>query len=217
MTDAAVIGAAPEASTSCELADVLRRYGPAYTATRRLRGVQSKAFAAILRCRTSAMGGHRHWCAACGFERYAYHSCRNRHCPKCQSATTAAWAAARRADLLPTPGVIHCFTSGAALAESCLKQGFAISFSGIVTYPSAKELQDVAKSLPLDRLMVETDCPYLAPVPRRRHWPNEPAFVRHTAEFLAELRGESLEELAGATTANFERLFLSGRAPGRPA
>lgn len=113
-------------------------------------------------------------------------------------------------------GVIHCFTSSSRLAERCLALGFYISLSGIVTYPSATDLQAVAKVLPIDKLMVETDCPYLAPAPLRRHWPNEPAFVRHTAEFLADLRGESLEELAVATTANFESLFLSGRASGRP-
>jgi TatD DNase family protein len=104
-------------------------------------------------------------------------------------------------------GVIHCFTSGPELAGRCLELGFAISFSGIVTYPSARELQAIAREVPDDRLLVETDSPYLSPVPHRGRWPNEPARVRHVAEFLAELRGVGLERLAADTEATFERAF----------
>ena len=104
-------------------------------------------------------------------------------------------------------GVLHCFTSSAWLAERGLAMGFAISFSGIVTYPSAKELQEVAKTVPGDRLLVETDSPYLSPAPHRGKWPNEPARVRDTAEFLAKLRGETIEEFAASSEAAFERAF----------
>lgn len=104
-------------------------------------------------------------------------------------------------------GVLHCFTSSAWLAERALEMGLSISFSGIVTYPSAKELQETAKAIPADRLLVETDSPYLSPAPHRGKWPNEPARVRDTAEFLAQLRGVTLEELAASSEAAFERAF----------
>lgn len=103
-------------------------------------------------------------------------------------------------------GVLHCFSSGADLARRALAIGFYISFSGIVTFKSASEIQEVAKSVPLDRILVETDAPFLAPVPMRGK-KNEPAFARHTAEFLAELRGVSVETLAEQTTDNALRLF----------
>jgi TatD DNase family protein len=103
-------------------------------------------------------------------------------------------------------GVIHCFTSSAEFARFALDLGFYISLSGIVTFKSAKELQETAKSIPLDRLLVETDSPYLAPVPVRGR-PCEPAFITHTANFLCGLRGISLPTLAEATTANFFNLF----------
>ena len=103
-------------------------------------------------------------------------------------------------------GLIHCFTSTALLAERALALGFCISFSGIVTFRNAEDLRAIAKTIPGDRLLVETDAPYLAPVPQRGKR-NEPAFVAHTAAFLAELRGESLDALAVRTTANFRRLF----------
>ncbi len=103
-------------------------------------------------------------------------------------------------------GVLHCFTGSAKLAEKALDLGFYISISGIVTFKNAKDLQDVAKTIPQDRLLVETDSPFLAPVPHRGQT-CEPAFVADTAAFLAELRGEPLDELAEATTANFFRLF----------
>ncbi len=91
-------------------------------------------------------------------------------------------------------------------AERALRMGFHISFSGIVTFRNAAELKDVARAIPLERILVETDAPYLAPVPHRGRL-NQPAFVRHVAEELARLRGISYEAVAAATTANFFRLF----------
>jgi TatD DNase family protein len=103
-------------------------------------------------------------------------------------------------------GILHCFTSSAALANTALDLGFMISFSGIVTFPSAKDLVEIAKTVPADRLLVETDCPYLAPVPHRGKR-NEPAFVSETARFLAGVRGVSAEGLSEQTSQNFKRLF----------
>lgn len=104
------------------------------------------------------------------------------------------------------PALIHCFTASAEFGRKVLDLGLSISISGIVTFKNAAELQAVAKDVPADRLLVETDSPFLAPVPHRGK-PCEPAFVRNTAEFLADLRGESLEELAANTTRNFHALF----------
>ena len=103
-------------------------------------------------------------------------------------------------------GVIHCFTEDVRIAKLALDLGFYISFSGIVTFKNATAIQEAARYVPLDRLLVETDSPYLAPVPKRGK-PNEPAYVRHTAAFIAQLRGDSLENIAQATTANCLRLF----------
>jgi TatD DNase family protein len=103
-------------------------------------------------------------------------------------------------------GVLHCFTGSADLAKIALDLGFTISISGIVTFKNAKDLQEVAKAIPQDRLLVETDSPFLAPVPHRGQT-CEPAFVADTAAFLSDLRNEPLDELAEATTANFFRLF----------
>jgi TatD DNase family protein len=103
-------------------------------------------------------------------------------------------------------GVMHCFVEDWVTAKQAMDQDFYISFSGIVTFKSATELQEVAKKVPLDRMLVETDSPYLAPVPYRGKT-NEPGYTRHVAEFIAQLRGMELEELAAATTANSERLF----------
>lgn len=103
-------------------------------------------------------------------------------------------------------GVIHCFTATQYLADAALEMGFYISLSGIVTFKTATALRDVTKSIPHDRLLVETDSPYLAPIPMRGKR-NEPAFVRHTARFVAEFLGLSLPDLAQKTTANFDRLF----------
>ncbi len=109
------------------------------------------------------------------------------------------------------PGVIHCFTASGAFADIALDLGFYISISGIVTFKNAKDLQETAARLPLDRLLIETDAPFLAPVPNRGKT-GEPAFVADTAAFLAELRGESLETLAAATRENFHTLFAKTRA-----
>ena len=106
----------------------------------------------------------------------------------------------------PYGGVIHCFTASGAFADAALALGFYISISGIVTFKNARDLQETAARLPLNRLLIETDSPFLAPVPHRGK-PCEPAYVADTARFLATLRGESEEELAAATSANFRSLF----------
>lgn len=106
----------------------------------------------------------------------------------------------------PFPFVLHCFSSGAELARRALALGGYISFSGIVTFKNAKEIQEVARFAPADRILVETDAPYLAPVPNRGK-PNEPSYLRFTAAKLAELRGVSLEMIAAQTSNNFHRLF----------
>ncbi|MBE0656744.1 MAG: TatD family hydrolase [Bryobacteraceae bacterium] len=104
-------------------------------------------------------------------------------------------------------GIMHCFSGGPAEAERSLAMGFHISFSGIVTYPKATEVHEAARIVPLDRILVETDAPYLAPVPYRGKR-NEPAYVVETARRLAEFRGEQLEALASAASANWRRLCL---------
>ena len=107
-------------------------------------------------------------------------------------------------------GVMHCFTETWEVAEGALALGFHISFSGIVTFKNAVALKDVARKVPLDRMLVETDSPYLAPVPHRGQT-NQPAYVRHVAEEVARLRGVAFEDVAAATTANFFRLFTHAR------
>ncbi len=104
------------------------------------------------------------------------------------------------------PALIHCFTASAEFGQKVLDLGLSISISGIVTFKNAKDLQAVVKDVPSDRLLVETDSPFLAPVPHRGR-PCEPAFVADTARFVAELRGQELSELAAQTTANFKQLF----------
>jgi TatD DNase family protein len=106
----------------------------------------------------------------------------------------------------PLYGVMHSFTGDKVLAEQCLAMGLVLSFAGMLTYKSAADLRTVAATVPLDRVMVETDCPYLAPVPKRGQR-NEPAFVVHTAQCLADAQGVALEALAIHTTANARRLF----------
>ncbi len=103
-------------------------------------------------------------------------------------------------------GVMHCFTESLPVAQAAMSMGFYISFSGIVTFKSAKDLQAVARAVPLERMLIETDAPYLAPVPMRGKT-NEPGFVRHVAEFLADLKGVPLSAVAEATTHNFRTLF----------
>ena len=103
-------------------------------------------------------------------------------------------------------GVMHCFTESLEVAQAAVAMGFYISFSGILTFKSAKDLQAVAKVLPLDRILIETDSPYLAPSPHRGKV-NEPGFVRHVGEFLADLKGISVQEVQSVTTQNFFNLF----------
>ena len=103
-------------------------------------------------------------------------------------------------------GVMHCFTETMEVAKAAMELNFYISFSGIVTFKNAAAIKDVAKTVPLERMLIETDAPYLAPVPHRGKT-NEPAWVRHVAEEIARLRGISLQTVAEATTANFFRLF----------
>jgi TatD DNase family protein len=109
------------------------------------------------------------------------------------------------------PALIHCFTASAAFAEAVLALGLSISISGIVTFKNAKGLQAVAQTIPADRLLIETDAPFLAPVPHRGR-PCEPAYVADTARFLADLRAVSVEELMQTTATNFFNLFTKARA-----
>ena len=108
------------------------------------------------------------------------------------------------------PGVIHCFTASDAFGRAALDLGLYISFSGIVTFKNAKDLAATAETLPQDRILIETDSPFLAPVPKRGK-ACEPAYVMHTAAFLAERRGVSVEELDRTTTENFHRLFTKAK------
>ena len=107
----------------------------------------------------------------------------------------------------PYPGLIHCFTSGLELAEKAIEIGFSISFSGIVTFKNAEDLRTLAKSLPMDRILIETDAPYLAPVPNRGKR-NEPAYVVHVGEMLAQLRGMDTGAIANTTTVSYTHLTL---------
>ncbi|WP_226700772.1 TatD family hydrolase [Qipengyuania gaetbuli] len=109
------------------------------------------------------------------------------------------------------PALIHCFTASPEFGQRVLELGLSISISGIVTFKNAKELQEFARQIPQDRLLVETDCPFLAPVPHRGKT-CEPGYVDDTARFLADLRGESFDELSRVTTANFYRLFSKAAA-----
>ena len=104
---------------------------------------------------------------------------------------------------------MHCFTGDAEQARQALALGFHLSFGGVLTFPKAESLREAARIAPLDRLLVETDCPYLAPVPHRGKR-NEPAFVVDTARRLAEVRGVTMEAIAAATTRNFRDLCLRG-------
>ncbi len=110
------------------------------------------------------------------------------------------------------PALIHCFTASRELAEKVLELGLYISLSGVLTFKNATDLQAIAKDLPLDRIFVETDAPFLTPIPHRGKT-NEPAFTLHTAQKLADLKECSLEEIADATTTNFYRLFKKVRKP----
>ena len=112
----------------------------------------------------------------------------------------------REEDVKQVGGVMHCFTESLEIARQAIELGFYISFSGIVTFKNAAALKEVAKNIPLERILIETDSPYLAPVPFRGKT-NQPAYVKYVAEEVARLRGISLEEVALATTENFFRLF----------
>ena len=103
-------------------------------------------------------------------------------------------------------GVMHCFTEDWEMAKRALDLNFYISFSGIVTFKSATVLQSVAQKVPMDRMLIETDCPYLAPMPHRGKM-NQPAYVKHVAEFIAKLRNTTVESIAQATSENYFRLF----------
>jgi TatD DNase family protein len=107
-------------------------------------------------------------------------------------------------------GIMHCFTGDEAQARQSLDLGFHLSFGGVLTFPKAEEVRQAARMAPVDRLLIETDCPYLAPVPHRGKR-NEPAFVVETARRLAEVRGVPVETIAEATTGNFEHLLFAGR------
>ncbi len=109
-------------------------------------------------------------------------------------------------------GVLHCFTETLAMAEQAMAMGFYISFSGIVTFKNASALREVAKKIPNDRFLIETDAPYLAPVPHRGKQ-NQPAYVADVAKFLASVRGQSITEIAQHSTENFNRLFLNSQPP----
>jgi TatD DNase family protein len=107
-------------------------------------------------------------------------------------------------------GVMHCFTESLAVAEAAIEQGFYISFSGIVTFKNASDLREVAAAIPLDRLLIETDSPYLAPVPHRGQT-NQPGFVKHVAEEIARVRGMTAEAIGEASSRNFFRLFAAAQ------
>ena len=115
----------------------------------------------------------------------------------------------------PFPFLLHCFSSGAELARTGVRLGGYVSFSGILTFRKSDGLRDIARDVPRDRLLVETDAPYLAPMPHRGKR-NEPAFVRHTAEVLAETIGVSFDDVARITTDNFYRLFSKAVRPAAP-
>jgi TatD DNase family protein len=109
----------------------------------------------------------------------------------------------------PLTGVMHSFTGGRAMMEECVAMGLYISFAGMVTYKKSDELRVVAAAVPVDRILIETDSPYLSPEPVRKIKRNEPAHVLHTAKCLADVRGVPLDDFTAQTTANAERLFLS--------
>ena len=141
---------------------------------------------------------------------FALHLAAARHTGKpvivhTREARADTLAMLREADL-PQAGVLHCFTEDWAMARAALDMGYYISLSGIVTFRNAEALREVARRIPADRLLVETDAPYLAPIPHRGK-PNLPEYVRDVADFLAGLRGVPYAELAAQTTANFHRLF----------
>ncbi len=144
-------------------------------------------------------------------ERFRRHIRAARECAKplvihTRSAAADTLAIMREERAGDAGGVMHCFTETWDVAQAAIELGFHISFSGIVTFKNAKELKDIARRVPLDRMLIETDSPYLAPVPFRGRT-NQPAYVRHVAEEIARLRDVPVAEIAAATSANFFRLF----------
>ena len=131
------------------------------------------------------------------------------HMRDCETDVLESLRDARRRG--PLSGVMHSFTGSAVTARECLELGLYISFAGMVTFKKSDALRAVAASIPADRLLIETDSPYLSPHPVRGQRPNEPALVVHTARCLAEVRGTELEQLASQTTANAHRLFQRGK------
>lgn len=127
------------------------------------------------------------------------------HMRECEAEVLAMLREARERG--PLRGVMHSYTGTAAGAAEAVELGLYVSFAGMVTFKKSEELRQVAQTVPLDRLLVETDAPYLSPEPMRKIKRNEPAFVEHTARRLAELRGEAFEHFAAATTANAQSLF----------
>lgn len=116
----------------------------------------------------------------------------------------------------PFPAILHCFTGGMALAMRAVELGLYVSFSGVVSFKKSEALREIARAVPLDRLLVETDAPFLAPEPKRGKT-NEPAYVVHTAAALARARGLAADEIARATTDNFFRLFTKAKRPASPS
>ncbi|MFZ5502604.1 MAG: TatD family hydrolase [Pseudomonadota bacterium] len=144
-------------------------------------------------------------------ERFRTHIRAARECAKpliihTRSAAEDTLNIMRREHAAEAGGVMHCFTESREVAEAAMEMNFYISFSGIVTFKNAKELKAVARYVPLERILIETDSPYLAPVPHRGKL-NQPAFVKHVAEEIAQLRGISVAEVGRQTSENFRRLF----------
>jgi TatD DNase family protein len=144
-------------------------------------------------------------------ERFRRHIRAARECGKplvihTRSAAADTLAIMREERASEAGGVMHCFTETWEVARAAMDLGFHISFSGIVTFKNATDLKDIARKVPLDRMLIETDSPYLAPVPFRGKT-NQPAYVRHVAEEIARLRDVAIDEVAAATSANFFRLF----------
>lgn len=131
----------------------------------------------------------------------------------CREALEDTLAVLDDMDMRNRPVVFHCFTGTPAEARQVLDRGWWLSFAGVVTFKSASEVREAARLTPADRLLVETDSPYLTPEPIRRVRPNEPAHVVHTVRYLAELRGVAFEELARISCANAQRFFAFGEAP----
>jgi len=127
------------------------------------------------------------------------------HMRECGEATVAMLRAARARG--PLQGIMHSFTGTAEIAHQCLELGLYISFAGMVTFKKSQELREIARTIPADRLLIETDSPYLAPHPHRGRRPNEPALLVHTAACLAQARGVTLDALAATTTANARQVF----------